>query len=81
MELNDIRARIDAIDDELVRLFARRMDCSAEVARVKQGSGGRLWKPSFRRIRTLRNYRTNERHVWRCLFRRSSDADFLTYLQ
>ena len=29
----------------------------------------------------LRKYRTNERHVWRCLFRRSSDADFLTYLQ
>ena len=36
MELNDIRERIDAIDDELVRLFVRRMDCSREVARVKQ---------------------------------------------
>ena len=36
MELNDIRARIDAIDDELVRLFAQRMDCSREVARAKQ---------------------------------------------
>ncbi len=36
MELNDIRARIDAIDDELVGLFARRMACSAEIARTKQ---------------------------------------------
>ena len=36
MELTDIRREIDAIDDELVRLFAKRMDCTAEVARTKQ---------------------------------------------
>ena len=36
MELNDIREHIDAIDDELVQLFARRMGCSAEIARTKQ---------------------------------------------
>ncbi len=36
MELNDIREHIDAIDDELVQLFARRMACSAEIARTKQ---------------------------------------------
>lgn len=39
MELNDIRQRIDIIDDELVRLFAQRMDCSRAVAEVKQVSG------------------------------------------
>ena len=36
MEINDIRSRIDAIDDELVALFVRRMDCSREIARAKQ---------------------------------------------
>ena len=38
MALQEIRNRIDAIDDELVQLFARRMDCSREVALAKQQS-------------------------------------------
>lgn len=36
MELKDIRQNIDAIDSELVKLFARRMDMSAAVAEAKQ---------------------------------------------
>ena len=36
MELKDIRTEIDAIDDELVKLFAKRMDCSRRVAEAKQ---------------------------------------------
>ena len=39
MELNDIRQSIDAIDDELVRLFTRRMECSREIALAKQQTG------------------------------------------
>lgn len=39
MELNEIRKNIDAIDDELVGLFARRMDCSRAVAEAKQRTG------------------------------------------
>ena len=39
MELQDIRANIDQIDDELVKLFTRRMDCSAQVAAAKRQSG------------------------------------------
>lgn len=39
MELKDIRGSIDAIDDELVRLFVRRMDCAGEIARVKRQNG------------------------------------------
>lgn len=39
MELNEIRTRIDAIDDDIVRLFAQRMDCAREIARVKQQVG------------------------------------------
>ncbi len=39
MELNEIRTRIDAIDDDIVRLFAQRMNCAREIARVKQQVG------------------------------------------
>ena len=39
MELSEIRTQIDAIDDELVKLFAARMDCSRAVAEVKQLEG------------------------------------------
>lgn len=36
MELNSVRERIDAIDNELTRLFTERMQTVAEVARVKK---------------------------------------------
>ena len=39
MELQDIRRNIDAIDDELVQLFARRMDCARAVAAAKRETG------------------------------------------
>ena len=39
MELQDIRRNIDAIDDELVQLFARRMDCARAVATAKRETG------------------------------------------
>ncbi len=39
MELQTIRQNIDAIDDELAQLFARRMACSKEVALAKQQTG------------------------------------------
>ena len=39
MELNDIRQNIDAIDDELVKLFTKRMECSRQVALAKQRTG------------------------------------------
>ena len=39
MGLEDIRQRIDAIDDELVQLFTKRMECSKAVALAKQQTG------------------------------------------
>ena len=39
MDLNEIRTRIDAIDDELVRLFVRRMDCARDIAGAKRREG------------------------------------------
>lgn len=39
MDLQELRRRIDRIDDELVRLFAERMDVAAEVAAYKKEKG------------------------------------------
>ena len=39
MELDEIRKEIDGIDDELVRLFARRMDMSGAIAGIKRQTG------------------------------------------
>ena len=36
MELKDLRNQIDLIDDELVRLFIKRMEISAQVADYKK---------------------------------------------
>jgi len=36
MDLQELRLKIDAIDDELINLFQQRMDISAEVARHKK---------------------------------------------
>ena len=36
MTLKEVRRRIDAIDSQLVPLFCQRMDCSREVAKIKE---------------------------------------------
>ena len=38
-ELNTLRREIDAVDDELIRLFKRRMEISAKVSAYKHASG------------------------------------------
>lgn len=42
MELSDIRKEIDAIDDELVKLFVRRMKAADQVAEAKRASGRKV---------------------------------------
>lgn len=49
MELKDIRRNIDAIDDQIVKLFAARMDCSRQVAEVKRLSGRVIRDPARER--------------------------------
>ena len=39
MELKDYRAHIDAVDDEIVRLFQERMDIAANIAAFKKENG------------------------------------------
>ena len=39
MDLTALRCEIDSIDDELVRLFVKRMDVCAQVAAYKKANG------------------------------------------
>lgn len=39
MDLTQLRGQIDAIDDELIRLFCRRMDVAAQIADYKKEHG------------------------------------------
>ncbi len=39
MDINNLRNEIDSIDDELVRLFERRMNVAAEIAAYKRANG------------------------------------------
>ena len=45
MELNEIRKEIDAIDEEMTRLFVRRMKAADEVAAAKRGSSRPVFDP------------------------------------
>lgn len=45
MDLNEIRSNIDAIDDELVRLFCQRMSLSAQVADYKKANSLPVFVP------------------------------------
>ena len=49
MELNDLRKEIDAIDEELVALFARRMNVSARIAGVKKEKSLPIFVPARER--------------------------------
>ena len=39
MELSEIRKEIDAVDEEMTKLFVRRMACADQVAEAKRGTG------------------------------------------
>ena len=49
MELKDLRNEIDKIDDELVKLFAQRMDISAQIAGVKKEKSLPIFVPARER--------------------------------
>ena len=49
MELNELRQRIDNIDNELVKLFTERMGISAQVAEAKKQTGKPVFDPSRER--------------------------------
>ena len=46
MNLDNLRGEIDAIDDELAVLLARRMDLAAGVAAIKRETGAPVLQPA-----------------------------------
>lgn len=55
--LDGIRARIDAIDAQLLRLLNERASCAEEVARIKQQEGSRQFYRPDREAEVLRRIR------------------------
>ena len=49
MELNELRNQIDTIDDELVRLFCRRMEVAEQIADYKQANNMPILMPARER--------------------------------
>ena len=49
MNLDSLRCEIDAVDAQLVELFARRMEISADIARCKQEMGKKIFDPQRER--------------------------------
>ena len=49
MELSDIRKEIDALDEEMAKLFVRRMACAEQVAAAKRASGKAVLDPGRER--------------------------------
>ena len=53
MDLQDYRKEIDAIDDELVRLFTKRMDVAARIADYKKENGLPIFVPAREREKLM----------------------------
>ena len=53
MEISELRNQIDEIDDELVRLFTRRMDIAAQIADCKKQQGLPIFIPAREREKML----------------------------
>ena len=45
-QLDELRRRIDALDEELVRLLSARAACALEIGRVKKQAGLEIYQPS-----------------------------------
>jgi len=46
MDLQDLRKKIDNIDNDLIRLFEERLDIAADIARYKQQNGLPIHDPT-----------------------------------
>lgn len=49
MDMNELRGEIDKIDDELVKLFVRRMDVAAQIGDYKKANGLPIYVPARER--------------------------------
>ena len=49
MDLTELRGQIDEIDDEIIKLFCRRMDVAAQVADYKKANNLPIFMPARER--------------------------------
>ena len=49
MDLTELRGQIDEIDDEIIKLFCRRMDIAAQVADYKKANNLPIFMPARER--------------------------------
>ena len=45
LTIEELRGRIDVIDDQLVRLLNVRVACAVEIGRLKRGKGVTIYQP------------------------------------
>ena len=45
MTLDDLRVKIDAIDDEIATLLAKRMEIVEQIGELKSKNGGAVYRP------------------------------------
>ena len=57
MTLEDLRQRIDDIDEQLVRLLNERAACALEIGQIKKALGMAMYQPE-REAHVLRHVRT-----------------------
>ena len=53
MDINELRAKIDAVDDELVKLFVQRMDISSQIAAYKKENNMPIFAPARERAKLM----------------------------
>ncbi|MDE0767711.1 MAG: prephenate dehydratase [Opitutaceae bacterium] len=58
MSLEDLRNRIDTLDEQILKLLNERIRCAAEIGAIKRGSGGQIYVASreqqvFRKLEAL----------------------------
>ncbi len=58
MSLDELRKRIDALDEQILKLLNERVRCAAEIGRIKRENGGQIYvasreKEVFRKLETL----------------------------
>ena len=53
MDISELRSQIDAIDDQLVQLFAQRMDVAAQIADYKKEQNMPIFVPAREREKLM----------------------------
>lgn len=80
MELQDLRAEIDKIDDDLVRLFVRRMEICGRIAAYKKQNNLPVLMPAREQEKLLEvaqkagpEFSEYAKNLYSCLFELSRD--------